>query len=517
GQEQAGPGLENDGAAYMLAAADHGERAGIWHGDGLGMLGVEAGSEATPEDVRAIFGELVDPRTGQSLGSRPGNFASYDERLAKALEKEPFASDERLAEIKNQVSRSGRKGVAFYDFTFSPSKSASVYYAALLEDGQGERAALVLSAHEDAVRAALDEASEHAWVRSGHHGPRGDGHTTGRWEKAEGLSAVLFPHSTNRNGEPQLHVHAAVLNRAVTKSDGKIRALDGAAWRPVKEALATTYERQFEQNMRERLGVEWATRADGKAREIVGIEQDLLRDASSRRAEVLERAAELRAQYVEQHGVEPSGRALARINREATFETRDRKREQHQGPGAVRAWASERRERLVELLGSTERAAREIARLGHPEARSLPSERASVIRAALDEVQATYPTFTLGHVVAAIDRQVHEVPARAVDENGQRLDRKAYVRELANEAISAGNEYGVLTVSVHDAGEVPDALRRSEDGRPLWRPPIDERYTTAAHLETEQRIVREAAQLGAPAVQGPELELLRVELSASTL
>src|SRR5690606_10954041 len=50
-----------------------------------------------------------------------------------------------------------------------------------------------------------------------------------------------------------------------------------------------------------------------------------------------------------------------------------------------------------------------------------------------------------------------------------------------------------------------------------WRPPIDERYTTAAHLETEQRIVREAAQLGAPAVQGPELELLRVELSASTL
>lgn len=517
GQEQAAPGLEHDGAAYMLAAADHGERAGIWHGDGLGMLGVEAGTEATPDDFRAIFGDLVDPRTGESLGSRPGNFASYDERLAKALEKEPFASDDRLEQIRGEVARSGRKGVAFYDFTFSPSKSASVYYAALLEGGETERAALVLSAHEDAVRTALDEASKHAWVRSGRHGARGDGHTTGRWEKAEGLSAVLFPHSTNRNGEPQLHVHAAVLNRAVTASDGKIRALDGSQWKPVKESMATTYERQFEENMRRELGVEWATRPDGKAREIVGVDQDLMRDASSRRAEVLERTAELRAAYVERHGVEPSGRALGRIKREAALETRDIKREQHQGPGAVRAWASERREQLAELLGQTERAARDIKRAGHPEARSLPSERAHVIRAALDEVQAKYPTFTVGHVVAAIDKQVHEVPTRAVDEDGQRLDRMTYVRELADEAIGAGNKHGVLTVSVRDVGEVPDALRRSEDGRPLWRPPIDERYTTAAHLETEQRIVREAAQLGAPAIQGPELELLRVELSASTL
>uniref|UniRef100_UPI003F497B02 MobF family relaxase n=1 Tax=Promicromonospora sp. CA-289581 TaxID=3240013 RepID=UPI003F497B02 len=517
GQEQGVPGAEHDGAAYMLAASEHGERAGIWHGDGLGMLGVEAGSEASADDVRAIFGDLVDPRTGESLGSRPGNFASYDERLAKALEKEPFASDARVAQIESEVSRSGRRGVAFYDFTFSPSKSASVYYAALLDSGDTDRAAQVLRAHEDAVRTALDNASEHAWVRAGRHGARGDGHTTGRWEKAEGLSSVLFPHSTNRNGEPQLHVHAAVLNRAVTKSDGKIRALDGAAWRPVKEAIATTYERQFEENMRRELGVEWATRADGVAREIVGVDQEVMRDASSRRAEVLARTAELRAQYVEQHGVEPSGRALGRIKREATLETRDRKVEQHQGPGAVRAWATSRREALAGVLRDTAQAARQIAREGHPEARALPTARREVIRAALDEVQAKYPTFTVGHVVAAIDKQVHEVPRGAVDEAGQRLDRMTYVHELAREAITGGNEHGVLTVSVKDAGEVPDVLRRSEDGRPMWRPPIDERYTTAAHLETEQRIVREAAQLGAPAIQGPELELLRVELSASTL
>jgi hypothetical protein len=46
---------------------------------------------------------------------------------------------------------------------------------------------------------------------------------------------------------------------------------------------------------------------------------------------------------------------------------------------------------------------------------------------------------------------------------------------------------------------------------------MDEVYTTEKHLDTERRIVVGARQQTAPAITGPELEMLKVELSATTL
>ena len=52
--------------------------AGVWGGEGLSMLGVQAGTAATEAQVRVVFGRLehpsrVDAKTGErlSLGSRP--------------------------------------------------------------------------------------------------------------------------------------------------------------------------------------------------------------------------------------------------------------------------------------------------------------------------------------------------------------------------------------------------------------------------------------------------------------
>jgi hypothetical protein len=42
--------------------------------------------------------------------------------------------------------------VAYYDFTFSPVKSVSVYYAALLAAGLTVEAEMVVAAHRDASR-----------------------------------------------------------------------------------------------------------------------------------------------------------------------------------------------------------------------------------------------------------------------------------------------------------------------------------------------------------------------------
>ena len=119
-----GGGRTADAVGYLLAGAAA-EPAGVWGGEGLSMLGVQAGTAATEAQVRAVFGRLehptrVDLRTGEPvpLGSRPRNFNSRDERVAQALVAEPDATEERKAEIR-QKARGKRKPVAYYDLTFS--------------------------------------------------------------------------------------------------------------------------------------------------------------------------------------------------------------------------------------------------------------------------------------------------------------------------------------------------------------------------------------------------------------
>lgn len=515
---QDGPGHELPGRArgvntsaaaeYMLGGVEHGERAGVWHGQGTAFLGIESGKEATKDEIRAVFGELKYPgQDGQYLGSKPREFKSYAERLEAALAREPEASDDRRREIADRVRGDGRRPVAYYDFTFSPAKSVSVYYAAALAAGDHERAAAILTAHDEAVRTALDMAEEHAYVRTGHHGRAAAGRSVGKYEKAEGLAVALFPHSTSRESEPQIHTHAAVLNRARTISDGKVRALDGASWRPVKEELATAYETAIEQNLTRALGIEFGWRADGVAREILGVDVELMREASTRRAQVIDHVQPLVEKYREQYGHEPPAHVMASLNQKATLASRKPK-EGPQGPAAVLEWAQGKGERLAGVLGEVAAAAERVQLEGHPEAGRTPATREETIRRALEDVQAQYPAWTVGNLVAALDRQVHEVPDGA--------ERMEYLRDLAQEATS-DPAHGVLTVALRDAGPVPGALLREEDARPVWRPHVDEQYTTAAHLDTERRILTEAAQPGAPAVAGPAVELLRVEAAAAGL
>ena len=60
-----------DAVGYLLAGAEK-EPAGVWGGEGLSMLGVQAGTAASADQVRAVFGRLehpsrVDARTGEAL------------------------------------------------------------------------------------------------------------------------------------------------------------------------------------------------------------------------------------------------------------------------------------------------------------------------------------------------------------------------------------------------------------------------------------------------------------------
>ena len=160
-----GGGRTADAVGYLVAGAEK-EPAGVWGGEGLPMVGAQAGAAATEAEVRAVFGRLEHPtqtnlRTGEAvpLGSRPPNFDSRNERVAQALAAEPDATEERKAEIREK-SPENRHPVAYYDLTFSPVKSGSVYWAGLLETGRDAEAANVVEAHRAAVAAAIDYVEE---------------------------------------------------------------------------------------------------------------------------------------------------------------------------------------------------------------------------------------------------------------------------------------------------------------------------------------------------------------------
>lgn len=520
---EVGPERGRGAARYFGAAVESGEPAGRWGGRGLALFGIEEGAQASEGFVRSVFGKLEDPRTGESLGRAPRKFKDTAARVEAGLAAEPDATPERRREIELAAATDGRRAVAYYDFTFSPPKSVSVYYAALLAAGDVEGAAQVARAHDRAVEIAMAYAEEHiGYTRTGYHGKTVDGRSVGRYEAGSGLIWTGWKHSTNRENEPQLHTHVAVLNRLRTLSDGLIRALDGRGIRPVKEAIATAYERALEEEVVAARGVVFADRGDGKAREIVGVDQELCADASTRRAQTVDKAQELTATYITRNGHEPDAAALKAIMTDASLATRKPKDNTLAGPAAVLAWGQldpDRAARLVATVEAVADAAEAAAITGHPDQvaglrldPAQPEQRAALLAAAIADVQHEYATWTVGNLVAAIDRRVGPLPAEAV---GQA--RPLYLEALAREAVEPGNAHGVMLLTAPDPVTVPAELRRSEDGRSIFRPHMDERFATLAQLQAEERIVTAARQLTAPAIRGPELELLRVELAAAGL
>jgi hypothetical protein len=123
------------------------------------------------------------------------------------------------------------------------------------------------------------------------------------------------------------------------------------------------------------------------------------------------------------------------------------------------------------------------------------------------EVQARYASWTVGNLIAAIDRQLGDLDVSAAA-------RPALLDVLAGQVPAAGNRFGVLRLTAADPVAVPDVLRRVADGRSVFRPHLDERYATTGQLATEVRVVAAARAVTGPAIAGHEAELLRVELVA---
>jgi len=178
----AGDGGPDSGSGLTRYYAESGTPPGIFLGSGLASLGGGRGirefETVSEEQLWRMLGVMTDPLTGQPVGNEP---------------------------------RAGTKtaAVAGFDLTFSPPKSVSTVWA--LADESTRK--VIHDCHRRAIDFVLEYAErEVSHARSGTNGVV--------QEDLEGVVAVSFTHWDSRAGDPQLHDHVVVWNRACSLSDG---------------------------------------------------------------------------------------------------------------------------------------------------------------------------------------------------------------------------------------------------------------------------------------------------------
>ena len=102
------------------------------------------------------------------------------------------------------------------------------------------------------------------------------GGAAGRWDDAHDWTISSFFQHDSRDHDPQLHIHNAILNRA-QGSDGQWRTLDGRSLYAYRGAASAVAERTTEEQLTRALGVRFAARPDGRAREILGVAPEVMK------------------------------------------------------------------------------------------------------------------------------------------------------------------------------------------------------------------------------------------------
>jgi conjugative relaxase-like TrwC/TraI family protein len=170
------------------------------------------------------------------------------------------------------------------DLTFSMPKSWSI----LALVGGDYR---ILEAYKDAVRETL------SWAEKNLAETRMEVRGKEKAVRTGNLIVGLFQHDTNRNQEPNAHIHAVVAN-ATCGRDGKWRALrNDKLWEHNTLLNAVTMAR-FRLSV-ERLGYEIAEFGKHGNFEAAGVPRDVRDAFSSRRAEILEKLETMHSRSLE--------------------------------------------------------------------------------------------------------------------------------------------------------------------------------------------------------------------------
>jgi conjugative relaxase-like TrwC/TraI family protein len=185
---------------------------------------------------------------------------------------------ERSEVERAKAGRDEPRVVLAYDFTVSFEKSISLAWV----QANAEQRIVIQDAIAAGVQAGLSHLEDHGLAVR-----RGRGAVD-----ADGVWAASYLHLTNRNLEPQLHVHTVIANVAAGADDGRTQAIDARAM--YRETTAAGYVAGAETRavLTERLGASWDRLHKGTM-EMAGVPDTAIAAMSTRRAEVMAIADEL--------------------------------------------------------------------------------------------------------------------------------------------------------------------------------------------------------------------------------
>ncbi len=284
-----------DLTGYYTAASNP---PGQWLGAGLTGIGMTPHDTVTDAAAKSLFERGEHPSTGASLGRTPNQAST-------------------VTGTNGQPVR--RAAVAGFDLTFSVPKSVSVLWAL----GSDEYKDKVMAAHHAALEATL------AWLESSAIHTRA-GHGGVAHVGVHGAVAAAFDHWESRSGDPQLHTHVVIANRAQRVSDGAWTTLDSRTLYKATVAASQHYNGLLYDQLGRDLGTEAEVRTPTSAIhnysfELSGVDDELIREFSSRSRLIDIEAARLVNGWSETHVREPSNAVKLRLRQQATLSTRTAK------------------------------------------------------------------------------------------------------------------------------------------------------------------------------------------------
>ena len=451
---------DGDGRAVSALTryyAESGTPPGRFTGAGLAGLadgvGVEPGSVVGEVALQRMLGALRDPVTGRYLGRPP-------------LLRSPYVD-------ADGVAHAAPKPVAGFDLTFSVPKSVSVAWA--LADPATREA--VYGAHRAAVERVLRFAEDQVFCsRTGKAGAV--------QVDVRGVVAAVFDHWDSRAGDPQLHSHVVVLNRA-QGVDGKWRTLDSRAVFRSTVALSELYNGVLSDYLTQALGWGWEPVARRHSTvpkyEVVGVPATLREEFSKRSSAIEDAKNALVDQFARDHGREPTAREVLKLRQTATLATRPGKQVRPLVELVV-GWRA-RAESFLDGVGPGGWAAGLAGRNDLPLLRAGdldPGMLDDLAAVTLATVGSRRATFTRANLLAEAARQLHGARFATAD------DRIAVVAHVTDTAADQA-----VPLTSTPARELTGQTRRLRD------PAV---YSTVEVLDAETRLLEAARSLDGPAV-----------------
>lgn len=303
-----------------------------------------------------------------------------------------------------------------------------------------------------------------------------------------GFVATAFDHFDSRAGDPHLHTHVVISNKAKTAFDDKWRSLDGRPMHAAVVALSELHEAVFADHMTRIFGVTWEARDKNPAWAITSVPEKLIAEFSTRARHIDIETDRLIAEYVAAHGRRPTPAAIMKLRAQANLTTRPEKR--------VRSLAdltAEWRDRATKTLGRDATMwAREVTDNDKPlllRADDVPldviGEIGSSVVEAVGEKRSTWRRWNL---MAEASRQTMGWRFATMQ------DREAIVAMVADAA-----EQVSLRLTPPELATSPVVFRR-EDGTSVFRPKSSTVFTSEAQLAAEDRLLERASNLAGPTV-----------------